>query len=208
MSKRLNKYLIELRYKAIRFERIDINGKSSDNWFINNQRRIICSLVAIMLTSLLPEGFNEQFISYSSTILSILIGLFITAMIFSFDKFYTKIDREKANANEKLWDTQAYNYSMQFAYITGYNIVLSIFTLAVLSLSVFFDVIMSINVWNYHFEFENISLDTFFNFVGLSLLLLQRFVVLYWIACIMYNTLFLVSSMVQYMTVKIDRQDD
>ncbi|MBQ21663.1 MAG: hypothetical protein CMD31_12985 [Flavobacteriales bacterium] len=208
MSKRLNKYLIELRHKAIRFERIDINGKSSDNWFINNQRRIICSLVAIILTSLLVEGFNEQFISYSSTILSILIGLFITAMIFSFDKFYTKIDREKANANEKLWNTQSYNYSMQFAYITGYNIVLSIFTLVVLSLSVFFDVIMSINVWGYHFEFDKISADTFLNFIGLSLLLLQRFIVLYWIACIVYNTLFLVSSMVQYMTVKIDRQDD
>jgi hypothetical protein len=208
MSLNIIKYLRQLRCKAIQYERTDINGVVSDSFFTRNARRIYCSVISLVLVYLLRQGFSDAFISYTSTILSILIGLFITAMIFSFDKFYQKIDTKTATAKEKLRDTQAYNYSKQFAYITGYNIVLSIFTLVILSLSTLFDELMRKNIFLYQFDINNINQTTLLNFFIMCFVLIQRFLVLYWLTSVMYNTLFLVSSMVQFMIIKIEKDND
>lgn len=236
MQLKLNRYLFELRKNAIRFERIDINGNTDKSFFSKNFRRIICFVIALLAVCFLHNGFSSNFVSYTSTVLSILIGLFITAIIFSFDKFHQNskinsksygisikrkdtdnpekeyevslIDISLPTSKENLWNTQSFNYSKQFAYITGYNIVLSVFTIAFLSFSTMFESRMSINVCDYYLNLHNINKETVFNFANITFALLQRFCVIYWTSSIMYNTLFLVSSMVNFMTIKIDREND
>jgi hypothetical protein len=204
----LFRYLFSLRKNAIYFERLDINGHVSTTFLARNSRRIICFTFSIILVLLLKKGFSSIFISYASTILSIFIGLFITAMIFSFDRFYFKIDFNIASAKEKLLNTQAFNYSKQFAFITGYNIVLALFTLMFISFSALFEDFMNKNPFEYHFIFSNFNEVAIFTFFNLLIIFLQRFLVLYWLACILYNTLFLVSSMVKFMTLKLNRTND
>jgi hypothetical protein len=208
MPLNLIKYLLQLRADAIKFERTDLNGKVATSFWLKNTRRIVCMSLSIGLVIFIEDGFSSNFISYASTVLSVLIGLFISAMIFSFDKFYKRIDLSTANATEKLWDTQSYNYSKQFAYITGYNIVMSIFAIALLTISALFEKPMSINLHNYVFTFDEFSKESILTFVFLSLITIQRVLILYWTACVMYNTLFLVSSMVKFMTLKLDRNND
>lgn len=137
MSLRLNKYLINLRAEAHRFERTDINNYVSKTFWGRNQRRIICLVPSLGLFFLLAEGFTSDFVSYASTALSILIGLFTTAIIFILDKYYP-ISNEHPNSQQKLWDKQAFNYTKQFAFITGYNIVLCVYALVLLSFSALF----------------------------------------------------------------------
>lgn len=233
MQLKLSKYLRELRKNAKRFERTDINDKEDKSFWGRNLRRVICIIVSIGFVWHLKEGFTQNFVSYASSVLSILIGLFITAIIFSFDKFYHKenIDEKvyevnvddtttnttkdyvlstkeiiRSNSKKALWNKQSHTYSKQFAFITGYNIVLCVFTIVVLSFNTLFEKTMATNLHDYHFDFTSLSKETLLNFLVGSLVAIQRFFVLYWITSVVYNTLFIVSSMVNFMTVKIDAE--
>ena len=209
MSLRLNKYLKILRKEASRFERTDINNKVDESFRAKYSVKITFAIISIGLVLLLKNGFSESFVSYVSSVLSILVGLFITALIFSFDKFYEPSNEENPNSRIKLWETQAHNYAKKFAYITSYTIVLSIFTLVLLAVSALFENSTQLTVFNLSFCFEcakNIECNAFKLFSIAIFVIIQRFLVLYWLLKIMYNTLFIVSSMVQYMTTKIDRK--
>ncbi|MBN2894005.1 MAG: hypothetical protein JXL97_19200 [Bacteroidales bacterium] len=209
MYQELIKYLRILKKQASRFERIDINNNVNESFSAKYLVKIVFIIISIVLVCLLKNGFSESFVSYVSSVLSILVGLFITALIFSFDKFYEPSNEENPNSRIKLWETQAHNYAKKFAYITSYTIVLSIFTLVILVASALFEKTTQLNVFNLTFCFECIknkeieALKT----LGIAIfVIVQRFLVLYWLLKIMYNTLFIVSSMVQYMTTKIDRK--
>lgn len=191
--------------EAHRFERTDINNNVSISFWGRNQRRIICLVPSLILLFLLDEGFNSDFVAYASTALSILIGLFTTAIIFILDK-YQPLNIQNPNSKEKLWDTQAYNYTKQFAYITGYNIVLCVFALVLLSFSALFKDFFNINIFQYSLNLKEIGVDAICNFLIVTLVVVQRLFVLYWLANIVYNTLYAISSMVKYMVVKIERK--
>ena len=205
MSLRLNKYIKELRKEAHRFERTDINNSESQTFWGRNQRRIICVISSVIIFLCMHKGFNPNFVAYASTAISILIGFFTTAIIFILDK-YKPIDTENFTSREKLWDIQAYNYTKQFSYIIGYNIVLCVFTLVLLSFNALFEDFFSTNIWEYGFCFKIINTENLSNSLILTVVIAQRILVLYWLASIVYNTLYAISSMVKYMIVKIDRQ--
>lgn len=209
MYQELIKYLRILKKQASRFERTDINNNVDESFSAKYLVKIVFGIISVLLVCLLKSGFSESFVSYVSSVLSILVGLFITALIFSFDKFYEPSNEENPNSRIKLWETQAHNYAKKFAYITSYTIVLSIFTLVILVASALFEKTTQLNVFNLSFCFDcikNKDFEAIKLFVIAVSVIVQRFLVLYWLLKIMYNTLFIVSSMVQYMTTKIDRK--
>lgn len=205
MSLKLRTYLKELRQEAHRLERTDINNRVDDSFLGRNRRRIICMLPSLLLVICLKTGFNDLFVNYASTALSILIGLFTTAIIFILDK-YRPADTQNQNSRQKLQDTQAFNYTKQFSYITGYNIVLCVFTLVLLSLSALFPNIFGINIFEYEFIFKEISCIHIYNLIIALLIVIQRLMILYWLSNIIYNTLYAISSLVKYAVVNIERQ--
>ncbi len=206
MSLRLSKYLTILKAKASSFERTDINGSVDESFRAKYLMKVVFGIISGILVFFLKNGFSGDFVSYASSVLSILVGLFITALIFSFDKFYHPQDNlDTADSQIKLWDKQAYNYAKKFAYITSYTIVLSIFTLAFLAVNALFKEETTLNFFSLRFDFKHIDIESVKLFCIAAFLIIQRFFVLYWLLKIMYNTLFIVSSMVQYMITKIDR---
>jgi hypothetical protein len=198
-------YIKELRKRALEFEQKDINNKKSISFLGKNQRQIICIIPSILLLWFLQNGFSDSFVEYISNALSILIGLFLTAIIFSLDKFYEKKDLKNVSSVEKILDIQAYNYTKQFTYITGYSIILCVFTLVLLSFSSLFASLANIDIRDYCIDFSKISISTIGNGVLVFCVMLQRFFVLYWLSSIVYNTLFVIGSLVKYMTLKMDR---
>lgn len=206
MSLELRKYLIILRKEASRFERTDINNVVNEGFFAKFGVKITFTAISIILLWLLKNGFSSDFISYVSDVLSIIVGLFITALIFSFDKFYEPTKEDNPDSRIKLWDVQAYNYAKKFAYITSYTIVLSVFTLVVLAVSTLFQKATSTNISSLTLSNDITSIESIKLFFIAAFVVFQRFFVVYWLLKIVYNTLFIVSSMVQYMTTKIDRK--
>jgi len=205
MSIRIFNYINQLRNKALELERRDINNKEATSFFGKHQRRIFCIIPSVLLVSFLKAGFPDGFIEYVSSVLAILIGLFSTAIIFSFDKFYEKKDLTTASSIEKLIDTQSYNYTKQFTYITGYSIILCLFSLVLLSFSFLFSDFASVDLRNYKFDIKNVSIDKVRCFFLVFAVVLQRFLIFYWLSSIIYNTLFAIGSLVKYMTLKMDR---
>lgn len=210
MSLRLSKYLKILRLEASRFERTDINNNVDDGFRAKYLVKIVFAIIAGAVFYCLEDGFSEDFVSYVSSVLSILVGLFITALIFSFDKFYEPTSEEHPSSQIVLFEKQAYNYAKKFAYITSYTIVLSIFCLVFLAVSALFPEASKLNVFELSFielsriqDNQYVALKVF----GMGMfLVMQRYFVIYFLLKIVYNTLFIVSSMVQYMTTKIDRK--
>lgn len=207
MPLKLLKYVTNIRGKALKFESLDINGNLYKSFFKRHLRKILGVLFSISIIFQLKNGFNNEFIQYATTILSVFIGLFATALIFSFDRFYKKFEEkelEKATVSLKLYQIKSYNFSKKFAYITGYNILLSIISISLLLLSVLFKKFFSINFYSYEFVFNDFNLNHFINFILIIIIFIQRFFVLYWLFSIFYFTLFLVSSLVIFMTEKYD----
>jgi hypothetical protein len=229
MLKNVLKYLKDLRSNTIKLEREDINGKP--NSFIGtHSARILCGIISILIIIKL-DGFNTEFITYCSTVLSILIGLFLTSLIFGLDRFYTRPKNsenaykialakdylnakernysvsvkhiDEKNSREGLWDKQSYNFLKQFSYVTGYNIVLSIFTLILLSFNTLFPDVTDIQVYHYYFDFDNISLESIGKLLFVISILLHRFFIIYFIGRIVYNTLFVVASMIHFINEKL-----
>ena len=54
-------------------------------------------------------------------------------------------------------------------------------------------------------DYKLIGWENLILFVLVIFVVLQRFLVIYWILSVMYNTVFVVSSMVNFMIIKIDR---
>lgn len=202
MRLKLFRYLLDLRFNAKRFERTDVNGKEDVSFSGKYILNITCALISVIFVYLLRDGFSSSFVSFSSKTLAILIGLFMTAIIFSFNKFYERPTKEELSSEEKLWDIQSYNYSKQFAYITSYNIVLCVFIIVALSFNTLFEKQMSVNFHEFHFNLQQISCTTIWSFIKLSMVAFQRFIVLFWMQKVIYNTLFVVSSMVSFMNEK------
>jgi uncharacterized protein (DUF3820 family) len=198
---RIYDYIKELRKRTLELERKDINNHVAVSFFAKNQRRILCAIPSLLLLWYLKNGFPENFVDYMSNALSILIGLFSTAIIFSFDKFYEKKDLSKASSTEKVIDKQSYNYTKQFVHITGYSIILCVFALVFLSFSSLFSSLTNINIFDYYFDLHG----SIWISILIPLVLVQRFLILYWLSNIVYNTLFVISSLVKYMTLKMDR---
>jgi hypothetical protein len=206
MSKNLIRNIRLLKSKSALYERTDINGKVDERFRAKYFVKFFIYLFSFTFFFFLRNGFSEDFVSYTSSSLSIIVGLFITAMIFSFDKFYQPIeDVSVANSRDKQWNIQAYNYSKKFAYITGYTIVLSVYALVFLSISALFKEESSLDVIALNFDFSKIDGSSIWLFFLGTFFVFQRIMVMYWLIKIIYNTLFIVSSMVQYMTTKIER---
>lgn len=227
MSLNLNKYLKELKQNKNYFEEVDINGKREKNILKKNFRSILITFISIVIVYNLDYGFNKDFISLVSTILSILIGLFTTSIIFVFDKLYIFSDKKREEyeiiiknnneikenlisidnksqqtSSEKLKEVQTYNYFIQFVYIIGYNIVLCIYVLLLLLLNSLFYEFMKFDIFDYKFCINNLRIDLIINFFIVGIIVLYRFLVLYWTLNIMYNTLYAISSMVNFITKK------
>ncbi len=71
--------------KARESENSDINNRRKS--FIRRNGRLLLSypLSCIVLITL-PTGYNNEFLQLGASILAILIGLFLTALVFALDK--------------------------------------------------------------------------------------------------------------------------
>jgi len=85
---RIEKSFIQYVYsKARESETLDINNRRKP-FLQRNGRFLIAYPFAVFVLCTLLKGYSNDFLQLSSSILSILIGLFLTALVFALDKFY------------------------------------------------------------------------------------------------------------------------
>lgn len=213
--------------KARESETLDINNRRKS--FIRRNGRLLLSypLSFIVLISL-PAGYNNDFLQLGASILAILIGLFLTALVFALDKFYippekkdgdyrvetTENDQTRSieisveeikyeNALEKLWQKQSLYYVQQFNVLVGKNVIVGIWALALICTYVMYYNFFSVSLDDY--EFVEITFPSILLFLKLLLIIATRFFICYFLIEMFYNTVRIISSMVNFMSIRIQR---
>ena len=228
MKNKIEKSFIFFVYsKARESEALDINNKRKS--FIRRNGRYLCAIpFAIFVLCTLHKGYNNEFLQLGASILAILIGLFLTALVFALDKFYSphkNIKRDYRldvseneqtrnieisvdeiafeNAREKLWQKQSLYYVQKFNVLVGKSVIVGVWALALICLNVMYMDFFNIDIADY--SFVPINIQSFFVFIRLSLIVVVRFFICYYIIEVFYNTIRIISSMVNFMSVKIKK---
>ena len=213
--------------KARESETLDINNRRKP--FIRRNGRLLLSYpLSFIVLLTLPAGYNNDFLQLGASILAILIGLFLTALVFALDKFYipprkkdgdyrvetTENDQTRSieisveeikyeNALEKLWQKQSLYYVQQFNVLVGKNVIVGIWALALICTYVMYYNFFSVSLDDY--AFVEITLPSIFLFLKLLLIIAGRFFICYFLIEMFYNTVRIISSMVNFMSIRIQR---
>ena len=228
MSPNKNSSFISFVYsKARESETLDINNRRKP--FIRRNGRLLLSYpLSFIVLLTLPAGYNNDFLQLGASILAILIGLFLTALVFALDKFYippkkkdgdyrvetTENDQTRSieisveeivyeNAQEKLWQKQSLYYVQQFNVLVGKNVIVGIWALALICTYVMYYNFFSVSLDDY--SFVEITLPSIFLFLKLLLIIAGRFFICYFLIEMFYNTVRIISSMVNFMSIRIQR---
>lgn len=222
-SKTYKTFLGYVYGEARKSEIKDINGNTK-SFIFKNCRIIFGIIISVGLLILVPEGFNDSFLQLISTMLSIFIGLFLTVLVFALDKFYrpnickigdyrveiTQMDRSKQyelsldeikypNAQEKIFQKRSYNYLKQFVTLIGKCVVVSVWTLILVCCYVIFFDYFHGNIFDY------ICMKNWL--IRFSVIVVVRFLISYFMVEIFYNTIKIISSMVNFMMAKLGKEN-
>ena len=79
-----NNTLFDIAKRAREFYAIDINGEDVSKFKTVYRQRLLSISCAVTISCIYPFNLPSDFLNYGSSVLSILVGLFITAIIFSY----------------------------------------------------------------------------------------------------------------------------
>ena len=111
---------------------------------------------------------------------------------------------EFENAQEKLWQKQSLYYVQKFNVLVGKSVIVGVWALALICLNVMYIDFFSTNLSDY--TFAPITIQSFLLFSKLLFVVVVRFLICYYIIEVFYNTIRIISSMVNFMSVRIKRQ--
>lgn len=213
--------------KARESETLDINNQKK-SFLRRNCRFLLAYPLTIFVLFSLSEGYNNEFLQLGASILSILIGLFLTALVFALDKFYIPSKKKSGdykldlteneqirnieisidevvfeNAREKLWQKQSFYYVQKFNVLVGKSVLVSIWALVLICINVMYSSFFSVNLANY--TTAPITLQSFLIFLKLLSVITVRFLICYFMIEVFYNTIGIISSMVNFMSVRIKK---
>lgn len=213
--------------KARESETLDINNRKK-SFVRRNGRFLLAYPSCIIILLSLPTGYNNEFLQLGASILAILIGLFLTALVFALDKFYVppmkksrdfKVDiteNERTrnlelsideilyeNARDKLWQKQSFYYVQKFNVLVGKSVIVGIWALIMICINVMFFRFFATNIWE--FTFVTITISSIMTFLKLLLISAVRFLISYYMIEMFYNTIRIISSMVNFMSIRVQR---
>ena len=110
------------------------------------------------------------------------------------------------NAREKLWQKQSFYYVQKFNVLVGKSVIVGIWALVMICLYVMFFRFFATNIWD--FTFVTITISSIMTFLKLLLISAVRFLISYYMIEMFYNTIRIISSMVNFMSIRVQRQHD
>ena len=213
--------------KARESETLNINNQKKSFVHRNGRFLLAYPLTMFVLFSL-SGGYNNEFLQLGASILSILIGLFLTALVFALDKFYIPKKRKFGdyklniseneqirnieisidevvfnNAREKEWQKQSFYYVQKFNVLVGKSVIVGIWALVLICINVMYFEFFRVDIADY--KFVPITIPSILIFGKILLIIIVRFLICYYMIEVFYNTIRIISSMVNFMSVRIKK---
>lgn len=184
-------YVLYLIREGHKWQYKDLNdlGKSPTLWFSFLQ--IIALITAGIFVIKKTAGFTDSTIEYMASTLSILIGLYLSLVIFINDKFKNvKWDGLKDTEHIHTWA-----FYSQFNALASYSILIAVIVTCILFGFLLFGV--NIDFANYCWV-ETWNVKSITLFIKLSLVVLSRFVVVYFLMDFFIICIYAVISLFHY----------
>lgn len=210
------------------FERKNIYNKEEKSFIKRNGRYIISFLFTTFVLLTLEKGYNNDFLELGASILSILIGLFLTTLVLAFDKIHISNKKEVADykleikekeeisdieisinkiinetSRDKLWRKESIYYIQKFNILIGKSVIVGVWALALICLNVMYIDFFSINLHDYTFSL--ITMESICVFFKLLIVVVVRFLICYYMIEVFYNAIRIIGSMINYMSVRINK---
>lgn len=210
LSSQLSSDIISFIKEFNKLRYSDINGKSY--MFLQKySRQVIFAIISGVMTYFY-DIITSSFIDYIKDILSIFVGLFLTVLVFAYDKFNLekpefsnedKVDAdERKSLADKLQIIRRYNYAKKFVYAVEYNIILGTIVLGLLILPLDFPKFFQLNFSGYVIADDLFSIESWELFAHLLFAYIIKALALYIIIQIFYYTLYSVLHLGKYMNSK------
>ena len=200
-------YLFKLISDGHKWQHTDINGLCENPKFYFSGLQWLIIVISFISSFLLAIGFNKDFIGYIIASLSIFIGLFLTLILTVFDRFQNiNFSTPNLSENEQIKLIQKKNFFKQFTALTSYSILISLLSIILLSLSLlsnFFNV--NISQFSLVSDIESVSIEYTCNFLIISIVLIYRIVVIYFLLDFLIIVLFALTSIYNYISLEYDK---
>lgn len=221
-------FLKYLFLKARKYETLDINNKKKESFWFRNMRYLISYPVSLFILLTHPEGYSNDFLQLSATIIAILIGLFLTTLVFAVDKFYVSFRNECSdykidiyedevnrnidlsvnkvklkNSNDNIFQIRSLHFIRNFNILIGKSVVVGIFDLVLICFNILYIDCFDVDIFAY--TLAPITFHSFFVFCQIILVIFCRFFICYWIVEIFYNAIHIIAKLVNYMSVGIKK---
>ena len=167
-------YVLYLVREGHKWQYKDLNdhGNKPKLWFSTLQ--IIALFTSGIFLFKKTDGFSNDTIEYIVSALSILIGLYLSLVIFINDK-YKNVNWNILNDTEKI---HTWSFYSQFNALTSYSILIAVFVICVLFGFLLFGV--KVDLANYYWA-KTCNLSSIALFIKLCLVCISRFTVVYFL---------------------------
>ncbi|SDK92951.1 hypothetical protein SAMN04487898_11349 [Pedobacter sp. ok626] len=146
------------------------------------KKRGIMIVPSLLFCYLLKSGFSTDFIGYTMAALSIFIGLFTNLIIVVYGR-YTTIPPISSTTNHltQINILKLKNFIKQFTFVTGKNLLISTYLIALMSLVLLFKSYFSVDITEYSpiKNLSEINSSTIITFVNLFIILIVRIQIIY-----------------------------
>lgn len=201
--------VLNLIKEGHKWQYTDLSGYGKKPKIYFSYTQIFFFTVSCVGVYFLSNGFSKDFIGYTMAALAVFIGLFISITLNAFDKFQN-IDFKKIleNDNEKVLQKLSKNFFRQFTALTCYGVIIAIICIILLSLSLLCD-IFSTDITNYSFvdSWHSINIQNFGTFAGLSLLVIYRILILYFLLDFIYLVAVSLGKLFEYISFEFEKAE-
>lgn len=167
-------------------------------------KRVVFLCLCIILSCFLKTGFNDAFLGYTISGLSIFIGLFINIIIVLYQKFLvitTAAADDRPNDNESANKNKMKDFIKQFTFVTGKNLLIATFLIILSSIYLLYKDFFSIDTSNYSIvlRIEQLTKKDVLNFFVYSILQVTRVLILYLLIDFFFLLLYSIGSLFAFL---------
>ncbi len=187
-------YIIHLIDNGHKWQYQNLNGSGAPPTFWFSPLQIVAFLIAITFLFVQPDGLlHENIIDYVLSSLSILTGIYLSLVVFIYDRY-------KALRFNEMNDTKmirTWNFYSQLYSLTSYSILIAILVIVILISALLFG--EKTNLFNYEFT-SHITIASFALFLKMSLIVLIRVSFIYFLFDFFILCLYIVSGIFQFVS--------
>lgn len=200
-------YISSLVKEGHRWQYTDLVGRTDKpRFYFSRVQWFIILLIAISSPMILSKGLNKDFVQYSIAALSIFIGLFLSLVLTTFDKFKQLKLPVMPTAEDKRYFATRRMFFKQFTALTTYAILISLLCIVLLGSVALTETLTSDSIFRH--ARVAFSRQSFLLFLRLFAVSIFNMTLMYFLIDFLILVLYALGSIHTFMLHEYNKDDD